>query len=219
MPCDIGYKAFQEVVLPVPLSKRLSKRVEAPKVDKDLLNKIGEKDSDFLESFYELDVDNLLGFVLSQVLESINTGGINFSIKDGYVSADAEYTSDSEENIKKLIDKVMNEFQMNVLKMIAELLNFETTIRETDKGFIIEAEKCNKDNSQVTRYLRISRDKYGKGEVMFEHYSSLDDLTEERAKFTVLAQKFGLNINLTWSKASGSPISTGIEHKGHLKQG
>jgi hypothetical protein len=220
MPCDIGYKSFQEVYLPVPQPKKLSKKVEAPKVDLDLLEKIGEGSPEFIEWFGELDSDSLLGFVLSEVLQGRNLKGINFGVKDGTVLATTEYKTEAEKKaIEKVIDGVMNDFQMRTLKMIAEILGFETVIRERNGEIVIEGEKLNTDNNQVTRYLKISRGTEGKSQIMFEHYSSKKILEEERGKFTLLAQKFGLPVDFTLPRTQGSPIPTGEVHKGHLKEG
>ena len=218
MPCNIGFKTYQEVYLPVLLPKKLRKKIDAPKVDLDLLNKLGETSPEFVEWLDELDLKPLLEFTLAETLKNNNTSGIEFSIQDRFVVAETEYTGSTEKTmIEGMISRVMNEFQMKTLEMIARLLEFETTIREENGDFIIEGEKANPDNNQVSRYLRIKRSANGQSEIMFEHYSSKDALKEERAKFTVLAQKFGLSINLTLPCAVGSPIAGGVEHRGHLK--
>ena len=217
MPCNIGYRTYQEVYLPVPQPKKLKKKVEAPKVNVDLLNKLGETSPEFVEWFGELDVKSLLSFELGETLKNHKTTGINFSIEDGFVVAETKYTGDAEKNkAEKIISEVMNEFQMRVLDMVAKLLYFETVISERNGEFIIEGEKSNVDNKQVTRYLKIKRSSDGQSEITFEHYSSKGVLAQEREKFTVLAQKFGIPIDMTLPRETGDPIPVGVEHKGHL---
>lgn len=219
MPCNIGYKTYQEVYLPVPQPKKLTKKVEAPKVDADLLNKIGETSPEFVEWFNELDSKDLLDFALRETLEGKKLGGFSFSIDEGYVVAKTKYTGDAEKKkAEKTIDRIMNEFQMRTLVVVARLLGFVTTFDNRGNTFIIEGEMPNPDNDQVSRYLKIVRRADGRSEIMFEHYSSENALTEERAKFTVLAQKFNVPIDFTLPRAIGAPIPIGITHKDHLKQ-
>ncbi|MBI3633721.1 MAG: hypothetical protein HY226_05540 [Candidatus Vogelbacteria bacterium] len=219
MPCNIGFKSYQEVYLPVPKPKKLAKKVEAPKVDPELLNKLGETSPGFVEWFNEFDVKGLLELVLNETLEGKKLGGFSFSIDGSFVVAKAKYTTDAEKKkAEQTIDKIMNEFQMRTLVMVAKLLDFNCRLMNEDGTITIEGEKPNPDNDQVSRYLRITRRADGKSEIMFEHYSAPEALVEERIKFTVLAQKLGVPIDFTLPREVGSPIAIGITHKDHLKQ-
>ncbi|MBI3632886.1 MAG: hypothetical protein HY226_01190 [Candidatus Vogelbacteria bacterium] len=218
MPCNIGFKTYQEVYLPVPQPKKLTKKVEAPKLNVDLLDKLGETTPQFVDWFTELDSKSLLDFALEETLKGKKLDGFSFAIEDGFVVSKTKYSGDAEkQKVEKVIDKIMNEFQMRTLKIVAELLEFETVISVNSGEVIIEGEKQNPDNNQVSRYLKITRRADGNSEIMFEHYSSKEALTEDRAKFTILAQKFGVPIDFTLSRPVGQPISTGVTHKDHLR--
>ncbi len=222
MPCDIGYKSYQETYLPAPQPqpKKFAKKVEAPKIDQDLLDKVGETDPEFVEWFKELDADKLLGFILEETLKSNSVKGLKFSVDNGFVVVDGEYSSEAEKRrLNNATSEFMNEFQMRTIEMIAKLLGFETALRKKDGKLIIEGEKANTDNNQVTRYLKISRDASGKSEIMFEHYSNPKALKEEQGKFSLLSEIFRVPINFTEVKrTSGSPIPAGEVHNGHLKE-
>ena len=54
MPCDLGYKSFNRVVVPAPQPLTFKKRIVAPKVDAELMERIGQDDPAFIEWMNEV---------------------------------------------------------------------------------------------------------------------------------------------------------------------
>lgn len=133
------------------------------------------------------------------------------------------YTSASEKKrLEAMSAKLGERFQMEVLAIVAQLLNYHTQITQEEKGgstiLVLEGEK-HTDNG-VHKYLKITKDSQGDGVIQFEHFASPKELDDEQRKLQALAQKLGVDLKLTEViKRSGHPIPAGAEHAHFLKEG
>ena len=92
MPCNIGYKSYAKVVIPEPQPQTFKAKAEAPKIDADLLAKLGSEDPEFLEWASDLDVQSLLEEALKRTVAKINVGGVRFKVNaDGMLEAGGTY--------------------------------------------------------------------------------------------------------------------------------
>lgn len=71
MPCNIGYKTYVPVRIPQPKPQTLKKKMPAPKVDQDLLNKLGVDDPGFVTWIDKLDTKPLLEEALKRPREEL----------------------------------------------------------------------------------------------------------------------------------------------------
>lgn len=60
MPCNIGYKIVAKVKIPEVVVQKFKEEIQAPQIDQDLLEKIGEDDPAFSQWLNELDIKPLL---------------------------------------------------------------------------------------------------------------------------------------------------------------
>ena len=60
MPCNIGYKSYAKVVIPESQLQDFKAKADAPKIDVDLLAKLGNEDPEFLEWASDRDTKPLL---------------------------------------------------------------------------------------------------------------------------------------------------------------
>ena len=54
MPCNIGYKSYATIKIPAPEPQTFTNNAMAPDIDADLLEKLGQEDTQFLEWAQEL---------------------------------------------------------------------------------------------------------------------------------------------------------------------
>ena len=149
MPCDLGYRSYMEVKIPAPQPLKFKKKIEAPKIDAELLRNIGEENSEFVEFLQDLDIGPLLEKALKLARQNIkNSNKIKFFIQNGSLQAEASYKSDSEkEAIERITAEVAARFQMEVLAIVLEILEYETSVtKEKNKGgqagaIVLEGEK------------------------------------------------------------------------------
>ena len=222
MPCDLGYKSFSRATVPVPKPLAFKKRAAAPKVDAELMERIGQDDPAFVEWVDELDVAPLLEQALAKTLAAVGGSPVKFSIVDGGLAAEATYKDGAEkERAEAVADRVSARWQMEVLAIVAQLLDFETSVTVTREGgnevIMLEGEKHG--DEQVHEYLRVTYDPAKGSAVLFEHFGSEKKLAAVKAKFLALAQKLGVKIRLGETRESGSPIPSGSVHKHFLKRG
>lgn len=135
MPCDVGYRTYVALSIPVPKPLVFKKKVEAPKIDAKLLQDIGEEDSAFAEWLSRLsdaDVKKLLEQALKKAKKHVkNSGRVTFTIDSGCLEAKATYTNASEQGeVEGITDEVTARFQIEVLAMVADILDYETRITE-----------------------------------------------------------------------------------------
>lgn len=223
MPCDLGYKNFTSVTIPVPKPLAFKKKTVAPKVDAELMERIGQDDPDFIEWMNELDTAALLELALAKARPAI--GGkmpVEFTVSAGGLSATATYKNDAEKaQVEEIADRVGRRWQMEVLAIVAQLLDFETTITVTKVGgqevITLEGEKHG--DEQVHEYLRVTLDPARGSSVLFEHFASEKKLALVKAKFQALAERFGVKLKMGETRESGSPIPGGAVHKHFLRRG
>ncbi len=226
MPCDIGYKNFSVIAIPVPQPLVFKKRIAAPTVDAELLERIGQDDPEFLEWMDALSTDPLLELALKKALAAVgDVSPLTFKIENSSLVAEGTYLgAAAKKRAEEIADRVGRRFQAEVLAMVVELLEFEVEITSTSEGGVevvtIEAERhC---DAPVHEYVRVILDPRRGSSVLFEHFSSKERLAAVKSKFTALAARLGVTINILDTKASGSPIPAGTEHthflKGHGKK-
>ncbi len=217
MPCNIGYKTYAPIRIPQP--QKFKKKMPAPKIDQELLDKIGVNDPEFLSwMIQELDVKPLLQEALKKALDACPTKAVEFSVTDdGYIAAEGQYKSrEGLRRVEAATGRVLNRWQIEVLATVAQLLGYDTQISETENNDItLVAEEEGK--THPCKYIRVSKDSSGSGVITFEHFASATDLENERVKFTGLAQKLGIKIALNDSPITGKPISGGIEQTGRTE--
>lgn len=214
MPCNIGYREISRVRIPKP--QTFKEKTEAPKIDSELLVKIGEDDPKFLEWMKELDVNPLLREALKRALAAAGkTSPVKFRVdENGFLEASSNYADKTQKKeIEGITNRVFSRFQMEVLAIVAQLLDYEIIVSQTG----IEGEK--NTNSGVNRYLKITEAGSEDSLLQFEHFESQASLKKERRKFVALAQKLGIKIAIIESESGGQPIAEGALHKDFLKEG
>lgn len=220
MPCNIGYKTYTPVKIPAPVPKELRKKSKAPAIDSDLLAKIGAEDSEFVEWLKELDSKPLLDVALERALKAFSESleGISLSVdENGNLCFLTKYLDAEEKNSKEaIINKFAELWQMEMMKIIGELLDYEVVLEQQKSSWVLEGEQTSTD--AVHRYFRITKEIGDESAAfMFEHFASSKALELEAAKFVVLAQKFGVRLRLPKTRIVGQPIPEGIEHRHFLK--
>ncbi len=145
MPCNIGYRVYAPIKIPAPVPQEFKSRTEAPKIDAELLDRLGESDPVFCEWLKALDIKPLLQQALERALTKVKiTKTLKVQISDaGYLEAQASFIGEAQKaKLEKLSGQVASQFQLEVMKMIAELLDYETAVTEDKNGgWVIEGEK------------------------------------------------------------------------------
>ncbi len=219
MPCDLGYKSFTRVTVPVPKPLAFKKRVQAPKADAELMERIGQDDPAFVEWMNELDTVPLLEKALAEALAaSDDVSPLAFSVDADGLTAEGDVRgSAGKADAERIADQVGRRWQAEVMAIVAQLLDYETQVTATADGAImVEGERHGSE--QVNEYLRVTLDPKRGSSVLFEHFSSKKRLDAVKSKFLALARKFGIPIDIRDAKESGSPIPAGVEHKHFLKR-
>ncbi len=215
MPCNIGYKTYAPIRIPKPQPQTFRKKMPAPAIDKDLLEKLGVDDREFLSWAQNLDIKPLLQSALEKTLSAESAKNVSFSIsEEGNIVAESTYTSNAEKRrIEETTNKVLNRWQMEVLKIVTQLLGYDANIQSQSAGdqqiLIMVAEEFGK--THPCKYIRVSKDQNGDGEVTFEHFANKQELEREKVKFAALAQKLGIKIIIPDSPVTGQPIPGSVE--------
>ncbi len=220
MPCDIGYKSYSRVRIPAPAPQKFKSKAKAPKVDAELMARLGQDDPQFVEWLTELDTAPLLQEALKRALAKVGADGVKFSVTPSGLVAEAEYKSESKKRqIERATAAVSARWQMEVLGVIAQLLDFRFVItasgRPGSESFSLEGEKEN--GTGVHEYLRIENGAAG-ASFRFEHYRSAEALRQDRDKFLALAQKLGVKIAIVDTEDGGQPIPQGTVHRHFLPE-
>ncbi|OGN06508.1 MAG: hypothetical protein A3B86_03615 [Candidatus Yanofskybacteria bacterium RIFCSPHIGHO2_02_FULL_38_22b] len=206
MPCNIGYKSIARVQIPAPQPQTFKAKADAPKIDADLLAKLGSEDEEFSEWLTELNTEPLLKEALKRALSKLSIKGIELSVNDkGELEAKGSYVDAKEKkNLSETFSRVSERWQFEILGIVAELLDYEVKITQNGDEFILEAEEEGK--SHPCDYIKITK-KDGDATVVFEHFKSRKALEVETAKFLSLAQKLGVKIVIRESTTSeGDPF-------------
>jgi hypothetical protein len=199
VPCDIGYRSVARAEL----------RTAPPEVDAELLARLGIDDPAFVDWLTALDTGPLLERALERTLaaqffRSQSAPG-RFSIENGMLK--------SETDTPEIGALVAKRWQMEVLRLVCELLDYDVTIEERGGAIVIEGEKTtHSGDHHVHEYIAITSDKAGGADVRFEHFSSDEALATEQARFFALAQKLSLRARLTGEKRAGQKIPPGTRH-------
>lgn len=217
MPCDIGYKSYSRVNIPAPQVKKFKNKTEAPKIDAELLEKIGENDPEFLEWLLELDIIPLLKEALKRALLKVGELSKNakFSIsKNGDLMSSARYDSETQKRkIEEAAALISNQFQAETLAIVAELLDYEISVSKSREGFVIDGEK--EIENGISKVLKITIQETSS--VRFEHFESKKSIEEEERKFLGLAQKLGVKMKFLKTERSGQPIQGKISDDNSLR--
>jgi|SRR3989344_375644 len=221
MPCDLGYKQINKIKIPAPAPQEFKEKIKPPEVDADLLEKIGENDLAFLEWLNDLDIKPLLEKALSAAKQKIGDSGLLKSSIDenGNLIISGSFKNNSEKKrLESATSALSEQFQFEVLKIVAELLDYELVLSKGKNGEpILEGEKDT--DSGVHKYLKVTKDKNGNGVLAFEHFASKEELSSEEEKFLGLAQKLGVKISVEETKRSGQPLPANAVHKDFLHHG
>lgn len=195
MPCDIGLRNVVRVKVEAPVPKNLRIRVKPEEMDNDLLEKLGEEDNEFLEWLGDLDTKPILEEALKRALSFLgfSKGDASFT-KNGYLGISGKYTTQSEKrNIEKRAEAIGKRFQVETLSAIAQVLGYETKIVSSANGAVkIEGER--EGDLGAHKYLAITKDTDGAGDLRFEHFATKKELRSETSKLLALAGKFGVKI-------------------------
>lgn len=217
MPCDIGYKSYSRIRIPAPQPQKFKSKAKAPKVDAELMARLGQEDPQFVEWLHELNIAPLLQAALERALSATEGGGVEFSIaKNGDLIAEAEYKSDrAKKKMEKAVEAVSSRWQMEVLGVIAQLLDFRVVIAAAGSSLTLEGEKENETG--VHEYIRIENGASG-ASIRFEHYRSAEALRQDKDKLLALAQKLGVKIAVVDTEEGGQPIPQGTVHRHFLPE-
>lgn len=223
MPCDIGYRSYTKVRIPTPNPQEFKNQTEAPQIDADLLEKLGVDDPEFLAWINELDTRPLLQEALNRALQQLKIpadGKLKFKIDiNGYLQARGSYVSAAEKKrLSELAGQVAGRFQMETLQVIAQLLDYETELVQSEvEGEVawkLEGEK--NEPGSVHKYLCVTK-RGDNTEIEFEHFDSPQSRDSEMVKYFALAQKLGVPLTVGATKKSGQPIVAGTVHRDFLK--
>ncbi|MBI3269013.1 MAG: hypothetical protein HYZ53_08320 [Planctomycetes bacterium] len=219
MPCDIGFRSVAKARVAKPAPRSFESRTSAPKIDADLLERLGREDAVFLGWINDLDTDPLLAKALERALAALGpaAAGAEFAVRGGELAARARFRNAAEKAAgEETVARVAARWQMEVLRVVAELLDYEVTIAgaRVDGGevVVLEGEKAGK--GKVREYLRIEVDATGGGaELRFEHFASEEASSAEEARFLALAQRLGVRIAVKSIRRAGKPIAKKAVHR------
>jgi len=207
MPCDIGYRSVASATIAAK-PETLESRAAAPGIDQELLDRLGQDDPTFLGWLDTIDIDALLGRALDRAREAQDTGGAEFRIDNGALASRISVTG-SRAAAAAVVAAFTRRWQLEVLGVVCELLDFEVEISARAGGLFLEGEKHGATG--VHEYISITFDASGT-EVRFEHFSSDEALALEQRRFLALAQKLGIRVRLVREQRAGQPIKPGTVH-------
>ncbi|MDP3697493.1 MAG: hypothetical protein Q8R55_05770, partial [Candidatus Taylorbacteria bacterium] len=175
MPCNIGYKSYAQVVIPEPQPQTFKAKAEAPKIDAELLAKLGNEDPEFLEWAGGLDTKALLEEALKRTLSKVSVKGVEFKVNaGGMLEGKGKYFNESEKRLlDQKVSRVSERWQFEVLGIVTELLGYKVTITQNGTEFLLEAEEEGK--SHPCDYIKVVK-KDGDATLTFEHFKSRDKL-------------------------------------------
>ncbi|KKS37066.1 MAG: hypothetical protein A3G49_00665 [Candidatus Sungbacteria bacterium RIFCSPLOWO2_12_FULL_41_11] len=206
MPCDIGYKNVVRVVVSSPVPQEFKEKIKPPEIDRELLDKIGEDDPEFLAWARDLDVRPLLEEALKRALAKVPAEGINFKINlELLLEASGRFfTEKDKRRMADTVSRVSSRWQFEIFGIVAELLDYRITITERKGEFFLEAEEEGK--THPCDYFTITK-KGNDATLVFEHFKTRRALEVEKAKFVILAHKLGVKIAFRESTITeGSPF-------------
>jgi hypothetical protein len=219
MPCNIGYKSYARIEIPEPQPQTFTAKSEAPNIDAELLEKLGEEDPEFLSWVGELGTKPLLEEALKRALQKAGVAGdIKFAIDArGMLEAKGRFvTSREKQLLSERAATVSDRWQFETLGIVAELLNYSVTITQSGKELVLEAEEEGK--SHPCDFIKVTR-RDGISTLTFEHFKSRDALALGTAKFLALADRLGVKIALRANEVSeGDPFPGEVRLDGRFAQ-
>lgn len=203
MVCNLGYKSYARVT--IPTTQKFQVRTLAPQIEADLLAKCGA-DPNTLSALQSLNFPSLLSLALQRTLLIVPVpSDVSVTIQGSMLDISNPSAQNSQiAQLNVLSSRLTEQFQLQVLNIVAELLDYKTKVT----GLVLEGEK--ETDNKVHQYLRIN---LAQGTWQFEHFASSEGLSQEQSKFQLLAAKMGLELQISDRQEEGSPISEEIEHR------
>ncbi len=221
MPCNIGYKSFATIKIPVPEPQTFKAESEAPDIDADLLAKLGQEDPDFVEWVRELDSRPLLEEALKRASAGLDIKLLRFNVNSkGMLEAEGKFvTAADKKRLSNAAAKISERWQLEILGIVTELMEYTAEIRQDGEELILEAQEKGKEHP--CDYIKVTKSPKSSS-LVFEHFKSREALEVGSAKFLLLADKLGVKINVQNRKITeGDPFpgqhihSDGAHHHGH----
>jgi hypothetical protein len=219
MPCNVGYRSISRTKIKQPQPETIRSETQAPQINAELLERLGQEDQQFAEWLQELEVGPLLTEALTRALNTVDdTAGVSFAISDaGRLTAKATVNKRArKQRLQKIIDRVVARWQMEVIGIVAELIDYEIKITTDGDALVLEGEK--RSNNKVHEYIRITINSNEDSEMCFEHFTDPNELKTEELRFLGLMQRLGINVTFLKSERAGQPIPNGTIHRNFLKQ-
>ena len=212
MPCNLGYRSVAKARLAAPKPVTFESRQPAPEIDPELLERLGVSDPVFADWVRGLDPTALLEKALERAIEAVGPSGVELAIRGGELAARTTVRNDAERSrARRAIDQVARRWQVEVLRVVAEVLDYEVSLsEEADGSLVIEGEKAS--GGDVREWLRVSLDARGEAVLRFEHFKSEAELDAEEDRFRALSRRLGVRI-AGESRREGSPIPAGAKHR------
>jgi hypothetical protein len=217
VPCDIGYRSVSRARIDEPVPETFESRTEPPEVDAQLLERLGVEDPVFLDWLRDLDSGPLLEQALERALAAVGRPpGVEVAIRNGRLAARATTAgAASRARVERAVGALSRRWQMEVLRVVAELLDYEVTLataREDGRDvLVLSGEK--RGDSDVRAYLRVTALARGEVQVRFEHWASEGELEAEAVRFSGLAQRLGVRVAFVESRRGGQAIPPGAIHR------
>jgi hypothetical protein len=208
MPCEIGYRSVARATI-AQRPETLESRAEAPPFDQELLDRLGVDDPPFLAWLVGLEIDPLLERALERTRDAVDVGAAELRIENGALTSRVTVT-DTKAAAERAVAIVTKRWQLEVLRIVCELLDYEVELGERGGALVLEGEKHG--TSGVHEYISITTDAADGLEVRFEHFASDDALALEQRRFLALAQKLGVRLRITREQRAGQKIPPGTIH-------
>lgn len=208
MPCNIGYRETFKATVAVPKPQAFRARGKAPRVDRELLKRIGVEDSEFAAWFRELDVIPLLKVALDRTRQQVDTQGMQLSITPkGLMAIDAPYRRESQRaRLAARTDRVLERWSFEVLAIVAQVLGYETRLTQSP-ALTLQAEK--QTDERVRESFSVTQSSGTVSRLRFEHFKTRKALKQEISKAMALARKCGLSIRLEEGEEGGQAVAEG----------
>lgn len=218
MPCDIGYKSVSRGRVEAAPPLAYENRTAPPEVDADLLASLGVDDPVFADWIRELDTAPLLEQALERTLAAVGAPpDARLTIENGQLAARATAPDAARlDRTRRALDELARRWQLEVLGVVAELLDYDVSLARAGEALVLEGEK--RGSGDVRPSFRITTDARGEVVVVFEHFDSDEELASEERRFRALAQKLGTRLVTGASLRSGQAIPAGAKHR-HGKRG
>ncbi|MDE1970248.1 MAG: hypothetical protein KGI50_01595 [Patescibacteria group bacterium] len=214
MPCNIGVKSYAKIEIPQPQPQTFSSKTEAPAIDADLLEKLGQEDSVFLQWIRELDTKPLLEEALKRALLNMKGSGIDFRINaSGMLETKGSFVTPQEKKALQIrAAAVSDRWQMEILGIVTQLLGYAHTLTVRGEETILEAEDEGK--AHPCKYIKVTR-RNNASSFVFEHFTSRSALDVEMAKFLLLADRLGVKVAVRDKEileGDPMPVSAHLSH-------